>query len=418
MVAPFLPDPEKVAAVRDALPATGAGIYLNTGSAGPLAAEAIRAMREVEDWEIRVGRASWEDWEAFLDRMEEARAVVAAVLAADPPSVALTHSTTDGMNVASHAPEWRRGDRAVTTNLEHPGGLGPLVALRDSLGVDLAVAGIADGGDDERTLDALERAITPRTRLVSVSHVTWATGAVLPVAQIAELARRRDAWFVVDGAQSAGAIPTDVGSLGADFFALSGQKWLLGPEGTGALWASERAQAHANQGAAGYLSFESIGLDGTATPWADARRFEATTFHRPSIVGLARSVGWLEMYVGLEWAYERAAGLARQAADSLAEVPGVTLLTPRERMATLVTFRVAGWPSEALRTELSRRVFAITRTLPALDALRISVGFFNTDEELGRFVEAVAELARYTPETLPRRPSLVVVQSGPLREEG
>ncbi|MFI5255020.1 MAG: hypothetical protein ACHQ15_06150, partial [Candidatus Limnocylindrales bacterium] len=84
-------------------------------------------------------------------------------------------------------------------------------------------------------------------------------------------------------------------------------------------------------------------------------------------------------------------------------------LTPRQTMATLVSFRLAGWTADELVAELSSRIFAITRTIPAIDALRISVGFFNSEEEIERFVGAVAELARYTPATLPRRPAIQVL---------
>ncbi len=413
MVAPFLPDPEKVAAIREALPATGAGIYLDTGSAGPLPLEAVRAMREAEDWEIRVGRATPDGWEAFLDRMDEARAVVAALLSADPDSVALTHSTTEGMTIATWAHDWRRGDQAVTSGEEHPGLLAPLVALRERLGVELTFVDVGGGSDDSQILEAFDRAITDRTRLVSVSHVTWATGTVLPIEGIGELARARGAWFAVDGAQAAGAIRTDVPASAADFYALSGYKWLLGPEGTGALWAGPRAQAEARQALAGPLGFDSLTMDGRALPARGARRFEASSLHRSSVIGLARGVGWLEMYVGLEWAYERAAQLSRETALGLAAVPRVTVLTPTDRMAMLVTFRISGWNCELAREELSRRVFAIVCTIPELDAVRASVAFFNTHEELARFVDAVSELARHTPETLPRRPTLVVMPGEP-----
>ncbi|MDQ3871658.1 MAG: aminotransferase class V-fold PLP-dependent enzyme [Chloroflexota bacterium] len=409
MVAPFLPDAEKVAAIREALPASGAGIYLDTGSAGPLPVEAVRAMREAEDWEIRVGRATPDGWEAFLDRMEEARAVVAALLSTDPDSVALTHSTTEGMTIATWAHDWGPGDQAVTSGEEHRGLLAPLVALRERLGVELSIVEVGGGRDETQILEAFDRAITERTRLVSVSHVTWATGGVLPIEQIAALAHDRGAWFAVDGAQAAGAIRTDVPATGADFYAVSAYKWLLGPEGTGALWVGPRAQADARQTLAGPLSFEYLTMDGRGAPAPAARRFESSGLHRSSLVGLARAVGWLEMYVGLEWAYERAARLCGQTAERLAALPGVTVLTPPDRMATLLAFRISGWSCEQVREELSRRVFAVVRAIPELDAVRASVAFFNTDEELKRFVDAVAELARHTPDTLPRRPTLVVV---------
>ncbi len=414
MVAPFQPDPEKIAAIREALPATGAGIYLNTGTAGPIPVETARVMRDTEERELRVGRGSIPDLLDFLDRTSETRAVIAALLGADLDSIALTGSTTQGVNIAAWSIDWRPGDRALTTRLEHPGLLGPLVAIRERFGVSLDVVDIGEGGDDERTLAALEAAITPQTRLVALSHVSWATGALLPVAAIGELVRRRatDAWYAIDAAQSAGAIALDPGGLGADFVCLSGHKWLLGPEGTGALWASERARSSAGQSFTGYTSFELESLGGPSDGWqmsTTARRFETQMFHRPSILGLGRGVGWLEMYVGLEWAFQRASALASRLAGALRTVDGVTVVTPFQRMATLVSFRIAGWTAEQVDEELSRRVFAIVRTIPGLDAVRASVGFFNTEEELDRFAAAVGELARHTPESLPRRPSLVIV---------
>ena len=404
-----MPDAEKLAAVRAALPSLGAGIYLNTGSAGPIPAESAAAVEEMTSWELRTGRASADYFDLFLERMAEARAGVAAILGADVDSVALNHATTDGMNVATWAIDWRPGDRAVTTNHEHAGALGPLVAARDRFGVDLALADVGSGGDDERTIAAFDEAITPATRLVVLSHVLWTTGARMPVERIAEIAHDRGAMVAIDGAQAVGAIPVTVTETGADLYAVAGQKWLLGPEGTGALWVSPAAMEHAAPSQVGWFSFESIDLLGHAVFHHDARRFEASNHHKPSVVGLARSCGWLSMYVGLPWIHARGTALARSAMDRLARIPGVELLTPRERMATLVTFRIAGWTADAAMAELGSRVFAITRTIAPLDAIRISVGFFNSEAEIERFAGAVELLAANTPESLPPKPRLTIL---------
>ena len=235
VVAPFMPDPEKLTAVREALPALSAGIYLNTGSVGPMPAETAAAMADIATYERDLGRAHPDYFLESMARMDEARAGVAAVLGSDVGAVALTHSTTDAMNAATLLPDWRAGGRVVTTAHEHAGGVGPLYALRDRNGVELAFVDAGDDGDDDRTLAAFDAAITPGTRLVSISHVLWTTGAVMPVARIAELAHDRGAIVLVDGAQAAGAIPFRFDDLGADLYAVSAQKWLLGPEGMGAL---------------------------------------------------------------------------------------------------------------------------------------------------------------------------------------
>lgn len=409
---PSLPEPDatKLRALREALPATAAGIYLNTGSAGPLPTPTALAMRELEDLELRLGRADPASWAESLERMAEARATLAVPLGARPGAVALTHSTTDGLNQAVLAPDWRPGDHIVTTDQEHPGLLGPLLAARERFGLDLTVVPTAEA-EPEALIERVRAAMRPRTRLLAMSHVLWTTGALLPIAEIAALAQAAGSWMVVDGAQSVGAIALDVPALGVDFYAFGGQKWLLGPEGTGGLWASERAWRDARQGAAGVLSYEDLGTDLGGARWTDARRFEATTFHRPSVTGLARSVGWLAMHVGLPWATRRAARLAHDTADRLAELPIVELLTPRERMATLVTFRLAGWPAAEVAAVLASRLQAVVRTVVERDAVRLSVGFFTSEEELDAVVALVAEMGTSTPATLARRPPLVILRS-------
>jgi L-cysteine/cystine lyase len=403
VVAPFLPDPEKFAAIREALPALAAGIYLNTGSVGPLPAETAAAMAEMAVRERDVGRAHASVFEESLARMSEARAAIAAVAGADTDDVALTHSATDAMNAGTLAVEWRSEDRVVTSRSEHAGGLGPLIALRDRLGVDVVLVDAGEDGDDDRTLAAFDAAITPGTRLVSISHVLWTTGAVMPVAAIAEIAHARGALLIVDGAQAIGAIPVRLDDLGADLYAVPAQKWLLGPEGMGALVIAPSATGRLHPAMAGWFSFERIDTTGDATWWSDARRFEGSNWHRPSVVGMARSLGWLSMYVGLDYIHRTGTARATATARRLAAIDGVSVLTPIDRMATLVTFRIAGWSAQAALDELGARVFAIARSIPGLDALRISVGFFNSDEELERLGRAIELLASHTPQTLPPR---------------
>ncbi len=412
MLPPPSTDAERLAAVRAVLPALGAGIYLNTGTSGPLPAETFEVMRQLQEYELRVGRADVAGFIEFTQRIDEARAAVAALLTADVDDIAITHAATDGMNVGINGIDWRPGDKAVTTTLEHPGGIGPLYLQRFRHGIEIDCLDIGTGGDHERIVAAFDAAIDARTRAVVVSHVLWATGAVMPLAAIAAIAHERGAFVVVDGAQSAGAIPIDLAATGADVYAIPGQKWLLGPEGTGAVAVTRAARERLLPSLGGYMTFERSDSAGDAVLWSAARKYDISSFHRPSVVGMARSIGWLSMFVGLDWIYERGARLARATADRLAAIPGVTLLTPRDHMATIIAFRVEGWTPDELKDELGARIFAITRTIPLIDALRISVGFFNSEDELDRFVEAVALLAAHTPATIPARRTLAVLGEG------
>jgi selenocysteine lyase/cysteine desulfurase len=135
----------------------------------------------------------------------------------------------------------------------------------------------------------------------------------------------------------------------------------------------------------------------------------AVSWNRAAVVGMARSCGWLSMHVGLAWAWARSAELARRAAAALGAIPGVGVLTPIDAMATIVGLRIAGWPAADALEELGARVFAIAGLLPGLDAIRISVGAFNSEDEVSRFIDGVALLAAHTPATIPPRRTLSVL---------
>jgi L-cysteine/cystine lyase len=402
-------DADKLAAVRAALPSLAAAIQLNTGSVGPLPAESAAAMAQLADYERDFGRAQVEYWDESRQRIDEARAGVAAVLGGELDEVAITHAATDGMNVGTWSLDWRDGGRAVTTCHEHPAGVGPLYMICDRHGVDLGFAEFPGDASDGEIVGQFDRLITPGTKLVSISHVLWTTGLVMPVRRIADIAHERGALMLVDGAQAAGAIPVNVRELGADMYAIPAQKWLLGPEGLGALWVRRELLDDARSTFASYFTFATIDSRGSRTLTEDAQRFQSVGFHRPSIVGMARSIGWLTMFVGLDFVYRRGAEMAHRAADLLATIDGVTLLTPRDRMAGLVTFRIAGWEPQAAMAELATRTFAILRTVPMVDALRISVGFWTTAEEIDQLLAGVRVIAAHTPETLPPRRTLTIV---------
>jgi L-cysteine/cystine lyase len=404
-----MPDAEKLAAVRAALPALGAGIQLNTGSCGPMPVDAVAAMTQLVEYERDIGRADAAYYDELLVRIDEARASVAAVIGGDLDEVALTHATTDGMNQGTWAIDWAPGDVAVTTTHEHAGGLGPLYAIRDRLGVELRFAAFDGPASEAEVFEAFDRAIVPGTRLVSLSHVLWTTGMVLPVERIAKLAHDRGAVVLVDGAQAAGAIPVSVADLGIEMYSVPAQKWLLGPEGMGAFWVRRNVIEAMKPSFSGHFAMASYDSKGAFEPFPDARRFQASPFHRPSVVALARAIGWLTMFVGLEFVFRRGAAMARYALDQLAQIEGVTVLTPRDRMAGLVSFRIEGWPAQAAFEELQARTFAVLRTVPLVDALRISVGFWATEAELDRFLDGVRQLAAHSPDTIPARRTLSVV---------
>jgi L-cysteine/cystine lyase len=412
MVDPFLPDADKVAALREALPATGAGIYLDTATAGPLPSEIVLAAREVEDWDLRTGRVGEGQREETLQRLDETRAVLAALIGADSREVALTHGLPAGLAAAMWSLDWRPGDRILAADGLSDGAMAAVVGVVGRMRLELDVLGGSIDQDDGTALARLAEAIQPVTRAVVLPHVAPRSGAAWPVARAAAIVKAEGAWLLVDGSHAAGAVAVDVAALDVDAYAFASHHWLLGPEGLGTLWVGERLAREGRPAVTGPLGFETLLPDGSGRAWPDARGFETGPFHRPSVVALGRAVGWLEMYLGLSWLQERVARLAGSLAGRLADVTGVVVLTPLLRLAGIVTFRIEGWTPEEALDELARRVFAMASAVAVPAGIRLSVGAFNTEHELERFAEGVAELALHTPATLPRRPTLVVLREG------
>ena len=387
-----MPDAEKLAAVREALPAVRAGIYLNTPVAGPLPAEIAASMSEIAGWELSTGRAHRDRRGDVLARIDEARGAAAAVLTADIDDVLLARSYDDALGTALRTRDLAPGDRVVVASGEHVGRIGRLLPR----GVEaVALDASAPGG----VLDEVARLTSAeRVRLVACPLVSARNGERLPIESIASLAHARGASLLVDVSLTAGAVRVDRRALGADLIVTRSEAWLLGPEGLAVLAGTpELLRRLPDDDGWGERALE---------------RDDPVGFHLPSVVGFARSCGWLSMYVGLEWIHDRGAALTSTAAARLAAIPGVELLTPIDAMATVVVFRIAGWPADEALEELGTRTFALASTVAAIDAIRIGLGFFNTEDEVERFAACVELLAAHTPADLPPRQRLTVIGRG------
>jgi L-cysteine/cystine lyase len=382
------------ALIRSQLPATEAAAYLNTGTHGPLPTRTNEVMAAAAAAELRDGRANMQAFMDYRERAAALRGMLASALGADEAEIALARSTTEGMNMAVWGLDWKPGDVVVTTNVEHGGGLIPLYQLHRRYGVTIKFADATSGEPDE-VLAAMESAISPGVRLVVLSHVAYGTGALLPLREVAALAHERGALVLVDGAQSVGATEVDFHALGVDFYAFPGQKWLCGPEGTGGLYVRAAAMSQLQPTYVGFGavdhdkyrpnnpdSFEVIGA---------AASYEAGTFYRPAIRGLAASLSWLCEDIGLSVIYERIRGLREHCVERLGELDGVRLMAPASALAGLVAFRHPDLDPAKCVAYLAEHRVSI-RSIPDNGALRFSCGFYNTPDEIDRAVGLVADL--------------------------
>src|SRR5581483_6598389 len=256
---PVTSEQTKIAAIRNELPATQRYVYFNAGTNGPLPRRTHEALVANSRAELEQGRIGMEAFTRLFQNLTDARAAMARVLGCSDAEIALTHNTTEGMNIALMGLDWQRGDEVVTSKTEHPGGLYPLYVLHQRYGVKIRTTEI--GLKDRDPLEELKRVLTPRTRAVVLSHVCWSTGMVLPLREIAEMAHSVGALLICDAAQSCGMVPSNVYDLGVDAYACSGQKWLLGPDGTGALFVRRELLGDIKQTFMGYFGVQNYMSD-------------------------------------------------------------------------------------------------------------------------------------------------------------
>ncbi len=341
--------------------------YLNAGTNGPLARATAEAMAEQERADLERGRGGRAYFERALELRGEVRTKLAAFVGAGPESFSLATSTTNGCNIVLSGLGLGPADEVVTTDGEHFGLLG-------ALAISPARVRVAEVRElpPEESFEVLAATITPRTRLLALSHVCWMSGNRLPVE---ELKRETGLPVLVDGAQSVGAIPVDATAV--DYYAFSGQKWLCGPDSTGGLVVRDPESLPVT--APSYLSQQAYEPNGTFTPRAGAARYDSGWTPVASLAGLSAALD-----TPPEWRYERAAEATARCRELLAE--RVEMVTAPDQ-GTLVTFRVEGDTAELVRRLYAEGV--VVRDIPGLGWIRVSCGWWTSDEDVERLLAAL-----------------------------
>jgi selenocysteine lyase/cysteine desulfurase len=355
------------AALRAEFPVLERIAYLNAGTDGPIPLRSADAERARLERELRNGRSGALHFLEVAQLTEELRDRVARLIGAGVDEVALTRSTTDGINVVLTGLGLRGGDEIVTSDEEHPGLLAPLAALARRTGVEVRVA----------AFDEVARAIGPRTRLVAVSHVSWMTGNVAPVSAL----RASRVPLLLDGAQGLGAVPVDVRAIGCDFYAASGQKWLCGPDATGFLYVAASRIPDLGVPWPSYMTLSDTKRPLALEPNTGARRFDAGFFSGPVAAAALESVRLLEE-AGWPTVFEHAAALASWLRALLGKKAEVIPGGP----TTLVSWQQPEPDAAALKLA---EAGIVVRSVPGRPWLRASVGAWNSEEDLERLAAAL-----------------------------
>jgi selenocysteine lyase/cysteine desulfurase len=388
-----------VARARRETPATADIVHFNNAGAAlmpepVLAAQLAHLRREAE-----IG--GYEAADEAASRIAAIYGSIARLIGADADEIALVENATVAWDMAFYAMPLQAGDRVLTAEAEYSSNYIAFLQRQKQTGIRIEV--IPNSATGEIDVEALERMIDGRVKLIAITHVPTNGGLVNPAPEIGRVARQHGITYLLDACQSVGQMPIDVTELGCDLLSATGRKFLRGPRGSGFLYVSKKILDR----------LEPPFLDNHAAIWtapdkyvmrSDARRFENWENNYAAQLGLGAAVDYA-MGWGIARIGERIDGLAAALRQRLAEIPGVTITDIGRRKCAIVSFIVAGKQATDVSAELRRRrcntsvltpastlLDALARRLP--DVVRASLHYYNTEEEIERFATAVREIAR------------------------
>lgn len=377
---------EKTAVRRwrdEEFPVTRECAYMNHAGNGPLPRRGVERMAALADLVSRSGDRRWLERNTEMDRV---RGLAARLLGArHPHEIAFVENTSSALSLVAGGIDWKAGDTIVSAALEFPSNVYPWMQLAER-GVELHQVPERDGRIDP---DELLGTVDKRTRMIALSSVQYGSGFRSDLARIGAACRERGILFVVDGIQSVGALATDVERDFVDVCAASSHKWLLGPEGVGLLYVSDRVIEQIRPIHSGWRSmrkmfdWKELELDFAA----GAKRFESGTLNAYGIVALG---GALEIFleIGAAALESRVLVLADRAAAGLADL-GFQVISSRRPGETsgIVAAVHPRHPAGALVKHLAQRDIVVAARL---GRFRVSAHFYNSEEEVDRML---AELA-------------------------
>jgi selenocysteine lyase/cysteine desulfurase len=362
--------------------------FYNHAGVAPLARVAADAMRT---FARQAEEGAYLDTHWYKD-VESLRDSTARLMNARRDEIAFIKNTSEGIATVANGIEWRAGDRIVTTAVEYPANMYPWMDIARRFGAELVTVGEQTGQDGARRVpldEILQAADHPRTRLVTLSHVEFASGQRLDLATIGRFCRERGKLFCVDAIQSLGVLVVDVVAMNIDYLAADGHKWLLGPEGAGVMYCRRELLPQTRPLIVGWMNVvnaQDFGhYDFTLRP--DAAKFECGSWNVPGFLALKTSLELL-LSLGTEAVAARLRVLTNRLIAGLKE-KGYSILSPRAEgeWSGIVSFASADRNHDLIVRTL-RKEHHIEIVLRE-GRLRASPHFYNTEAQIDRLIEVL-----------------------------
>ncbi|MFO8038267.1 MAG: aminotransferase class V-fold PLP-dependent enzyme [Sodalinema sp.] len=372
---------------RQQFPALSNKTYLNYGGQGPLSQRAIDAIGQAYEWVQRIGPFSAQANAWASDCAHRTREAIAQELGFTPDTIALTEDVTVGCNIALWGIDWRPGDRLLMTDCEHPGVVATVKELQHRFGIEVDICPVQATLNNDKAVEVIAQALTPKTRLVVLSHILWNTGQVLPLKEIVAACRQVQTDFgepirvLADAAQSVGVLPLQLAASGVDYYAFTGHKWLCGPAGVGGFYCHPEAMASLRPT---FIGWRGITMDGTGNPtgWkADAQRYEIATSAYPLYVGLREAIAVHRSWGTAPERYQQICRNSERLWQGLREIPQVTCLRTAPPEAGLVSFVLESGEHKGL-VQFLQEQGVMVRTILDPSCVRACVHYFTDDEEI------------------------------------
>ena len=388
--------------MRDLCPALQNKTYFNYGGQGPLPSSSLEAITASWSRIQELGPFTADVWPFIGTEVNSTRRLLAQCCGVPPHRLALTENVTSGCVLPLWGLPFTEGDRLLIGDCEHPGVVSACVELarRQNLAIDVLPVKQLRGDQahcDAAVLEAINQTITPRTRLVVLSHLLWNTGQVMPIAAVADQLNQhpQQPFLLVDAAQSFGQIPVDEAAAAADIYAFTGHKWACGPEGLGGVALSERVLGEAAPTVIGWRSLRDeskADLNSSDLFHHDSRRFEVATSCVPLMAGLRSSLQLLDQTGSAQQRWERIRTLSGMLWQSLQELERVTPLMEVPPASGLVSFQITGDvpPVEHVK-QLGAQGLWI-RDLADPSCLRACTHITTTEDDINALVAAISAL--------------------------
>lgn len=384
-----------VSKIRDDFPILKDIIYLDSASTSLTPEPVLKSVIDYyKGYRANVGRGVYSLAQIADQRYRDAHRKVSSLIGANRGTTVFTKNTTESINVVASGLDWKKGDKIVTTIIEHHSNLLPWMSLKKH-GIELEVIKSDENGRCD--LSDFEKAIDSKTKLVSVSQISNVLGTILPIREISEICKEKGAMMLVDGAQSVPHLPVNVKELACDFLCFSGHK-MLGPTGTGVLWMKNENVEPLMVGGG---MVEDVFTDKYERK-SGYEGFEAGTPNISGGIGLGAAVDYLKE-IGIDKISDHESQLASKLLKGLDEIEKVEIYGPKDMLnrSGVISFNIKGLEPNEVALMLDETSNMLARSghhccIPLMRHLglkhgtvRASLYIYNTEEEIERFLHAV-----------------------------